>query len=86
MSNTDERERELRQMLAELQRSYYEAAKPIVDALVEIEMRKPPKPVIITDERLANDGWYLTTVGRITRDEHTALCKATPDQPGRDRS
>lgn len=43
----EERERELRWMLAELQRSYSEAAKPIVDELVDLEMRKPPRPVII---------------------------------------
>jgi hypothetical protein len=41
------RARALRMMLAELQRSYHEAAKPIVDELVDIEARKPPRPVII---------------------------------------
>lgn len=45
---TADRERELRWMLAELQRSYTEAAKPIIDELVDIESRKPPKPFIFS--------------------------------------
>lgn len=44
---SEARERELHMMLAELQRSYRQAAQPIIDELVEIEARKPPKPMII---------------------------------------
>lgn len=44
---TKDREQELREMLVALQRSYYEAARPIVNELVDLEARKPPRPVII---------------------------------------
>ncbi len=44
----EEYERHLYQKLAELQRSYQAAAKPIVDDLVRIQNMKPPKPIIIT--------------------------------------
>jgi hypothetical protein len=41
------RERELRRQLSEIQRAYYKLSEPIVKELVEIENRKPPKPIII---------------------------------------
>jgi hypothetical protein len=44
------RENELRQMLAELQRSYSRAAEPIVNELVRLENLKPPKLMIIPIE------------------------------------
>lgn len=43
---SDDRERLLRMQLAELQRRYSFEAKPIIDELVDIEARKPPRPVV----------------------------------------
>ena len=41
----------LRECLASLQRLYQAAAKPLVDRLVAIEMRKPSPPIFITMEQ-----------------------------------
>lgn len=38
----------LRETLANMQRSYHDAAKPLVDRLVEIEALKPSRPLIVT--------------------------------------
>ena len=43
----DEYERYLRKQLAELHREYQERARPIIDALVRIEVAKPPRPIIL---------------------------------------
>lgn len=45
-------EQVLRQMLADLQREYHARAKPIMDALLQIEAMKPPAPVIVSADGL----------------------------------
>lgn len=45
-----DRETWLRMQLADLQARYRAEAKPYIDALVEIEMRKPPRPIAIPIE------------------------------------
>jgi hypothetical protein len=60
-------ERQLRDNLASLQREYQAKAKPIIDALVAIEMRKPPKPMVLTIEQasrldLAGVAWVKETM------------------------
>ena len=37
----------LKQQLADLQRDYFERAKPIIDRLVELESMKPVPPLVI---------------------------------------
>lgn len=44
-------ERYLREMLARLEASYREMAKPIIDRLVWIESCKPPRPIWLTVEQ-----------------------------------
>ena len=52
-----EYEQELRKQLAELAdrytQEYRRAASPIIDALVRIEVCKPPKPHVFTQEQIA---------------------------------
>ena len=51
-----DRETELRQQLARLARriedEYHAEAKPLIDELVEIERRKPPKPIVGPDGKV----------------------------------
>lgn len=44
MSVLDDRDRHLRQMLAQLQADYRAQAKPIIDELCAIEALRPPPP------------------------------------------
>ena len=52
----------LRMQLAQLMRSYQEAAKPIIDELVAIQAMKPPSPIFVSSEQLSQD--QLTSLER----------------------
>ena len=47
----DQRESELRRQLAVVQREYQRQVRPIIDELVKIENRKPPR-LVVTQEQL----------------------------------